>query len=137
MQLLRPFEEDTSSDMPLQASAGLNIGRPKLLFVTLKSEIEVTHLLSVAKELRNVSDEQTKKNVYINAHLSREENFVLYARRQARKKAGHRPKLVPLQTSEIYIDALASVLNRSKPISGGGNYSDPIPYSNTCTVQSS
>jgi len=103
-----------------------------------KSESEVIQLLSVAKELRNVTDELTKKNLYINDHLSREENSILYARRQAKKNTGHayRPTLIAPQTSVIYADAPASALICPKSPLGGGNNFGQFSDTNTCFLAS-
>jgi len=61
--------------------------RPHLLFVTLASEVEVSLVLSRARDLRKKTDTFTQQNVFINPHLSREEGQILYAKRAARRLA--------------------------------------------------
>ena len=78
----RRLDRKAQNDIGTQANS-----RPRLLLVTLASEIQVTNIVKAAKNLRSAVDIYTRQNVFINRDLTKEESKMLYDRRVARRAA--------------------------------------------------
>lgn len=65
-------------------------GREQLLLVTLASEEQASHVILSAKILRKSADPVVRKQIYINANLTRAESQAAYLLRQQRRVASER-----------------------------------------------
>ena len=75
-------------------------GRVQPLLVILKSVDQATRLLSIAKSLRQSANEQTRRDVYISANLTKAEARAAYEMRCERRRTAERRTSQPQQRNQ-------------------------------------
>ena len=75
-------------------------GRVQPLLIILKSVDQATRLLSIAKSLRQSANEQTRRDVYISANLTKAEARAAYEMRCERRRTAERRTSQPQQRNQ-------------------------------------